>query len=147
MVAGVCGGLGEYFDLDPIIFRIIFLVMVLGGGSGLLVYLVLAIVIPRDPGDNPGKNPEANRPAGSADDKIKGFANEIRQGVQELADEVRQDSGRLKGDGRNVVGFVLVALGLVFLFDQVFPWFRFRWDIFWPALVIIAGVAILMKRK
>ena len=45
-IAGVCGGLGEYFDLDPVLFRAAFLVLVLAGGLGILLYLALWLVIP-----------------------------------------------------------------------------------------------------
>ena len=40
-IAGVCGGLGEYFNVDPVIFRIIFVVLFLYGGIGLLAYLIM----------------------------------------------------------------------------------------------------------
>lgn len=49
MFAGVAGGLGEYFELDPIWFRIGFVVLALGGGSGVLIYLIMWLVIPRAP--------------------------------------------------------------------------------------------------
>ena len=49
MVAGVCGGLGEYFALDPVWFRIGFVVLALGGGSGILIYLLMWVVIPPAP--------------------------------------------------------------------------------------------------
>lgn len=49
MVCGVCGGLAEYFDIDPTIVRLIAVVLVLGMGSGLLAYLVAAIIIPKNP--------------------------------------------------------------------------------------------------
>jgi phage shock protein PspC (stress-responsive transcriptional regulator) len=45
-IAGVCGGLGEYFELDPVLFRAAFLVLVLAGGLGILLYLALWLVIP-----------------------------------------------------------------------------------------------------
>jgi phage shock protein PspC (stress-responsive transcriptional regulator) len=45
-IAGVCSGLGEYFDLDPVFFRLFFLVLVVFGGIGLLAYLVLCILVP-----------------------------------------------------------------------------------------------------
>lgn len=48
VVGGVCGGLGDYFGIDPIIFRIVFVVLVLGAGSGLLLYLVAWVAIPRN---------------------------------------------------------------------------------------------------
>lgn len=49
LFAGVAGGLGEYFALDPVWFRIGFVVLALGGGSGLLIYLLMWLVIPPAP--------------------------------------------------------------------------------------------------
>jgi len=46
MVAGVCGGLAEWLDLDPSIVRLIFVLMALTFGHGILVYLILALVMP-----------------------------------------------------------------------------------------------------
>jgi phage shock protein PspC (stress-responsive transcriptional regulator) len=48
MVAGVCEGLGRYFDVDPIIFRIGFAVAAFAGGAGLLAYVIAALVIPEE---------------------------------------------------------------------------------------------------
>ena len=48
-IAGVCGGLGKYFDVDPTIIRIIWAVSVLGMGFGILAYLVAWILIPLEP--------------------------------------------------------------------------------------------------
>ena len=45
-IFGVCGGLGDYFGIDPTIVRVLFLVMVIGYGSGLLLYIILALVMP-----------------------------------------------------------------------------------------------------
>lgn len=47
-IFGVCGGLAKYFDLDPAIVRAIFLFALIVFGSGLLLYLVLAIVMPKE---------------------------------------------------------------------------------------------------
>ncbi|MDZ7799515.1 MAG: PspC domain-containing protein [Trueperaceae bacterium] len=46
-LGGVCGGLGHYFDIDATIIRLIFIVALLGAGTGLLVYLVLWLIMPR----------------------------------------------------------------------------------------------------
>ena len=46
MIFGVCGALGEYFNVDPTIFRIAFAVAAIVYGTGILVYLILAIAIP-----------------------------------------------------------------------------------------------------
>src|SRR5213080_2554674 len=46
MLTGVCGGLGRYFDLNPTVFRVGFVVLTLLGGAGVLVYLAAALVMP-----------------------------------------------------------------------------------------------------
>lgn len=48
-LCGVCGGLAEYFDIDPIIIRLIFIFLTLFVGGGLLIYLICALVIPKSP--------------------------------------------------------------------------------------------------
>jgi len=52
-IAGVCAGLGEYFELDPVFFRLFFLFSILFGGVGLLAYVVLWILMPLRPGEQP----------------------------------------------------------------------------------------------
>lgn len=47
VLGGVCGGLGAYFGIDPIWFRIIFIILTLGYLSGVLIYLIMWIVVPR----------------------------------------------------------------------------------------------------
>ena len=49
MIAGVCGGIAEYFDVDPTIVRLIAVVLIFGWGSGLLAYLIAAIIVPKNP--------------------------------------------------------------------------------------------------
>ena len=46
MIAGVCGGLGEFFDVDPTLIRLLWVIFALAAGSGLLVYIASAIIIP-----------------------------------------------------------------------------------------------------
>lgn len=46
LIGGVCAGMGAYWDIDPLIFRIIFLALLLAGGIGAMVYLILYIVLP-----------------------------------------------------------------------------------------------------
>jgi phage shock protein C len=49
VIAGICGGLAEYFDVDPIIVRLITLILVLSAGGGLLAYVIAWIVVPEEP--------------------------------------------------------------------------------------------------
>jgi len=43
---GVCGGLAKYFDIDPVIIRVIAVVSLLFGGAGIIAYIVMAIIVP-----------------------------------------------------------------------------------------------------
>jgi len=47
-LAGVCGGLAEYFDLDSMMVRIVFVIAVLGFGIGILPYIILWLVLPKN---------------------------------------------------------------------------------------------------
>lgn len=49
MMSGVCGGVGEYFNLDPNVIRLAFLLFCAMGGSGFIVYLLAVILIPEEP--------------------------------------------------------------------------------------------------
>jgi phage shock protein C len=48
-IAGVCGGLAEYFDLDPTLVRILWLLLIFFGGTGVLAYVILWIALPLAP--------------------------------------------------------------------------------------------------
>jgi phage shock protein PspC (stress-responsive transcriptional regulator) len=50
-LAGVCGGLAQYFNTDATLMRVLFVVLALLGGPGLVIYLVLWIVVPEEPED------------------------------------------------------------------------------------------------
>jgi phage shock protein PspC (stress-responsive transcriptional regulator) len=49
-IGGVCAGLADYFDMDPTILRVIWLLLVICGGTGLLAYVILWMVLPLAPG-------------------------------------------------------------------------------------------------
>lgn len=48
MIAGVCGGIGEYFGIDPTVIRLLWVLFMFMGGSGILVYIICWIVIPEE---------------------------------------------------------------------------------------------------
>lgn len=51
VIAGVCGGLAEYLNIDPTIMRLIFLLIALPGGISILVYFIFWVVMPKHPAD------------------------------------------------------------------------------------------------
>ena len=61
-VAGVCGGIAEYFNMDSTIVRLILVLFVLLGGSGVLAYIIAALVIPEAPAPGAGEVPPYQDP-------------------------------------------------------------------------------------
>ena len=49
VIDGVCGGIGEYFNIDPTLVRLAWVVFCALGGSGLLAYIIMALIVPRQP--------------------------------------------------------------------------------------------------
>jgi len=47
-IAGVCGGVGDYFDIDPTIIRLAWLAVILAGGGGLIAYIIAWIIVPKE---------------------------------------------------------------------------------------------------
>jgi len=70
VVGGVCGGLGEYFAVDPVWFRIGFIVLAIGGGSGVLAYLVMWLALQPAPD---GHAPSSAKPAALGGTAIVGL--------------------------------------------------------------------------
>jgi len=71
-IAGVCAGLGDYFDLDPVFFRLFFLVSLLFGGLGALAYLILWIMVPEKTGAQGEPRPLKRLHLSNSDRKIGG---------------------------------------------------------------------------
>jgi phage shock protein PspC (stress-responsive transcriptional regulator) len=86
MLGGVCGGIGLHMEIDPVIIRLIFIILFLAGGSGLLIYLVALIAIPMEPlpsenGASPSHNEQS--PSQKSPDE-KGGTSQMGQHIQIL---------------------------------------------------------------
>jgi len=155
--AGVCGGLAEYFDIEPLIFRVVFLVLILGGGSGLLIYILLAIVVPNEPGDSVtfDRGDKIRNFAEDLGDRAKTFAHEFKSSSHpessvnrtETHSQPAAGSRTSQGSRRNFLGIVIVLFGIALLLNQIFPIGWFHWNLFWPALLIVIGIAMLTKHN
>ncbi|MFH0999380.1 MAG: PspC domain-containing protein [Bacteroidota bacterium] len=117
VIGGVAGGLGEYFATDPLIFRILFVVLLFTGGGGFLIYILMWIFIPK------------NQP------KFEDHFNEAAPEKEIKPIKVKSNNSSLIG------GSILIFIGLFFLLDNFWPWLDFS-DL-WPIALVIAGLAIV----
>ncbi len=139
MLGGVAGGLAEYFEIDPTLVRIAFIIVLFLGGTGVLAYIILWIVVPEEPYmyQEPGVNanePKTDQQPGaggsSQDDAFKAYKE-----ASELQSQKR----------RGLAGWILVIIGALFLANNFIP--HFCVGSFWPLILIILGAALLLKAK
>ncbi len=130
MLGGVCAGLGHYFGIDPTIVRLIFVLLAISGGSGVLLYLVLWIVIPRE-------------------DLTQGplTGDEFGRRARQMGEEMRQVAAQPNTRTAQFLGIALVVVGLIYLVQNLhLPWLNwFNVNIAWPAVLIIAGILLLSR--
>jgi len=81
-IAGICGGLGEYFDLDPVFFRLFFLASLLFGGLGAVAYLLLWIMVPEKTGAQGEPRPVKRLHLSNSDRKIAGVCGGLGEWLE-----------------------------------------------------------------
>ncbi len=141
-VGGVAGGLGEYFRMDPLLIRLIFVILTLAGGGGVLIYIVLWIVTPENPVIfSQSTNPPTQEPP-TQEQGIP--TQDPGQPVSEspvVAASAPQTKERKKGS--LVGGLILITIGTLFLADEIFPAVNFG-DL-WPLILVAIGAGLLIN--
>lgn len=136
VVFGVCAGLGQYFDVDPVLIRLLFILLALIGGLGIVAYLVLAVTMPSE--RSVGR--ESREIFQENVEELRAVASEAGHG---LVEAVRV--GTSAGRRRHLLGLALVMLGTLILLGRLGVFWWVRRDLLWPALLI--GLGILLLRR
>lgn len=138
MVAGVCGGIGDYLSIDPVFVRLFFVLLTLGQGAGVLVYLILWFVLPSE---------EAVGAGGTMGDHAQRGAAEFADRAREMGSELRESATSANPQARLFVGLVLVLVGGIFLLRNLnivwLQWLDF--SVLWPFLLILGGLLMLVR--
>jgi phage shock protein C len=132
MIGGVCAGVAKYFELDPVIVRLLFVVLALAQGAGVLLYLVLLVVLPEED----AAAPATAAPAAGAPD---GAPAPTAPAPHWTPVETRRRRGVL-------AGALLIALGAyLFVVNLGLLWW-WDWKFAGPATLIAAGLLVLFCR-
>jgi phage shock protein C len=158
LILGVCGGLAEYFAIDPVILRVIavLIIIVTSIFPGLLAYFIMGLIIPI-------KGSSSATPR----DNIKENMEDIRDTANKLSDDIRSTFSSQAGstgsadpaspprpvsspstmppaehsNGLLIVGIIVIAIGVGLLLLNALSWvFRYLW----PSILILAGVLIII---
>ena len=166
IVGGVASGLAQYFGVDVLLVRIVFVILALAPpGIGIVLYLVLWFLM-----EPPAGAPQsASRNIG---ERFRAMGNEIREDFR--TGFSRSDATPPGGAGPPTptpaepgstpprgwwspgyggrprglwAGVILIVLGAYFLLSNIGVLSGFRWDIFWPAVLIAIGLLVLVRRR
>ncbi len=119
IIAGVCGGLAEYFDVDPVIMRVLFVLLAFFGGSGFILYIACAIIMPKQLLNFEGPEvPIQSRSANTR--KLFGIAL--------------------------IIGGTIVLFSNLGFFSFFHVW-DISWSLVFPILLILLGMAIIYYRQ
>lgn len=123
IIAGVCSGIARYFEVDVTIVRIIFVILAIWGGAGLLFYIIAAILMPSDD--------ERNDATESRDD----LSNH---------DSKKKDLSNKQVASNQLFGIIIMILGVLLLLRNLFDWIRI--ERFWPIILIVFGLVLLIPK-
>lgn len=132
ILGGVAGGLGEYFQIDPTLVRIIFILLALfAGGFGILLYLILWFILPSE-------NDTTTHPHTTMKNNMQDFRTSVQSMGQRLREENRSGSHLW-------LGGILVIIGLLVLSNNFGFFNGVSLDKLWPLLLIIGGILLLYR--
>lgn len=124
VIAGVCGGIANYLDVESVWVRVLFGLLILASGMGLVIYLVLWFIMPLE--------------------ATVGGTAVLKENLDDLSQTVSSSARRIGQPG--TLGVALVALGVFFLLNQLglVGWLG---GLFWPLLIIGVGIYLFSRRR
>lgn len=118
MIGGVCGGLGEYFHIDPVIIRLIFVLLLFANGIGLLAYILFWIIVPEEPSEG-----------------------------GEVQSKEEEDMTKAATRSNLWGGAILIIIGLYFLLRNLGFLGGLDFSLVWPVILIVIGLFLLFKKR
>jgi len=146
VVAGVCGGIADYLQVDATLVRVFFVVgTIVTGGLGLLGYIVLVVLMPL-----PGQPAPFVKTSGVTTSTVEDAASGDPAATAPVAAApvAPVPADREAAERRRwAFGLFLIALGAIFMFGNAGVFRIVRWDLVWPLVLIAIGVLFLVQRE
>jgi phage shock protein C len=123
-IAGICGGLGEYFNVDSVIFRIVFCFLALCGGGGVILYFIMLLIIP---------------------EKQTAFQDFSKKTEETTFEDVSEKKKR--NDSVLIVfGIMFILFGAMIFLFRALPCYPHRF--IFPSLLVLGGLLlVIFSRK
>jgi phage shock protein C len=159
ILGGVCGGIAAHLEIDISLIRILWILLALAGGPGLIAYIICWIIIPEAPSYQRFQKGKADNQPPEPEEVVQ---EELHADVNaEVEKKVADD---FRDGGRRTIGVILILVGIFFFFRQAGSWFIImlnrllpgvNWShmfnltrtMFWPSLLIAFGVILLLGSR
>jgi phage shock protein PspC (stress-responsive transcriptional regulator) len=151
---GVAGGLAEWMDIDPSVVRLVWALLVVFGGAGIILYIIAAIVIPEEPyelyqagmapaggtGEATGGPGEAEPGGAPGTTTGSGWSHADARAARRAARAARRAE---RGNSAGIVfGLILILVGGWFLVKAYVPALDDRW--LWPGIIVAIGLLLVV---
>ena len=157
MIGGVCGGLGRYFNVDPSLIRLAFVLLLVFGGSGFLLYVILWVILPEEGRSYASQEEISRSNTQEIAERAKQFGQDVKTAFggpatdasgQPLASDTTggmpsEPARRSSTSGAWVIGLVMIVLGGLFLLDNLTA---FSFGQMWPLVLILIGAVMLYNQ-
>ncbi len=125
VLLGICGGIAEYFSVDPTIVRLAFVLLIFVSGPILpILYFISALIIPEAPDEKR-----------EIEEKIE------ESSIEKIKDELKT---QYKGSSKEIWGWFLLGLGVLLLSSNL-GWFFIPFRFLFPLFILILGIILLIK--
>lgn len=130
VIAGVCAGLSDYFSIDVVLVRLVFVLTLVFHGSGTLVYIIFWILMPK-------------RSTVFNDPTVDYTVHEQGSSFQSTNPNFKLNNNK---DITKIGGAVLILLGVFFLLDQLdFIPYWINFEQFWPVILVVIGLGLIFR--
>jgi phage shock protein PspC (stress-responsive transcriptional regulator) len=155
MLGGVAAGVAEYFDVDPTIVRLVFVLSIFAGGAGIIAYIIMWIIVPQGPFVPYNMNtniPPQNQEAGAGTESNAGTRGNAgaepgtkpnTEGGTDPVSDYFQSLKKQKEKRGVTFGIILVVFGIFLLANTMIDRIHFH-DIF-PVALIVLGIGLLLN--
>lgn len=139
VIDGVCGGLAEYFGIDSLIVRLVFVALIFINGIGVILYIVLMIIMPK------AQSLEQS-PKETIQENVREMGERVKEAGEGLGSAFAKNDEEKPSHRSGWLGILLILIGIFFLLENLNLIRWFNKDLLWPIIIILVGAWLLIKR-